>query len=153
MKTIIVSAVLAVTFLVLGAGRAEAAKIPFIYQSGEDIFDCGPLPAPYTGEKTPDGKELRAGYICDITGVFFTYFSVKNCRPVAYSGDATYMPDEGSAERKELEALLAKTYPESSMKRGFWNKFGWMIMAGLVVLGIVFAIKDKFSAKPTDAAT
>lgn len=113
--------------------EAAAARIPVVYQSGQDAFPCGPLPAPYDQE--PGLAEYQAGYVCEITGVFWTYFSVRNCTPAAIHNDAY-------KESPELAAAIRAKYPESTMQRGIWNHYGWMLMAALFVVGLVLWIKD-----------
>jgi hypothetical protein len=146
MRALVAVATLVTAFalVTLTAGTAEAKGIG-IYNTGEKIFDCGPLPAPWT-EDTYQGKEVRAGYACEITGVFWSYFSVKNCKPVAYVvGEDAVLTANDADEHTRREAAIKAMYPESSMKRGFWGRFGWMILAGVIALGIIIGIKEKFS--------
>lgn len=132
------------TFLVVGLVVAAlasfteeaSAKVPVIYQTGQHAFECGPLPDPY--DKEPELAGYQAGYLCNITGVFWSYFSVRDCQPVAFK-DSTY------SDEPELAAAVKAKYPESAMKRGIWGKYGWMLLALLIVAGIVIAIKDKIS--------
>lgn len=126
---------------VTAAPGVASAKIPVIYQSGEDAFACGPLPAPYDQE--PELAGYQAGYVCGITGVFWSYFSVKNCRAAAFKGD-TYI------DNAELSAAIKAKYPESSMKRGLWNRFGWVLLALAVVVGLGLWLKDKITGKDDD---
>lgn len=118
--------------------EAAAARIPVIYQSGQDSFLCGPLPSPYDQE--PGLADFRAGYVCEITGVFWTYFSVRDCKPAAIHGD-TYK------DSPELAVAIQAKYPESTMQRGLWNHYGWMLMAALFVLGLILWIKDALAGK------
>jgi len=133
--------VVAAVALAASPREASAARIPVIYQSGQDAFPCGPLPAPY--DKDPELAGFEAGYMCDITGVFWTYFSVRNCKPVAIRGDHY-------ADAPELTAAIAARYPESTMKRGVWNHYAWMLMAALVALGAILWIKDKVTGQDDD---
>jgi hypothetical protein len=141
-STILIFTFLAVTtcWLATGVNTAEA-KVPVIYQTGQKAFECGPVPAPFDKEPTLAG--FKAGYICDITGVFWSYFSVRNCKPAAFRGD-TYMDDA------ELVTAIKAKYPESSMQRGIWGRFGWMLMALVVVIGIGLIIKEKLTGESDD---
>jgi hypothetical protein len=47
-----------------------------------------------------------------------------------------------SAESPELAAAIDARYPESTMQRGLWNHYGWMLMAALIVRGAILWIKD-----------
>ncbi|MEZ4360282.1 MAG: hypothetical protein R3B48_08885 [Kofleriaceae bacterium] len=121
------------------ATTADAsAKVPVIYQTGQDTFECGPLPEPF--DKDPDLAGYKAGYLCDITGVFWSYFSVRNCKPAAVNGNSYADPPT------LVEAIKAK-YPESSMRRGIWNKYGWVLLALLVLGGIGIWIKEMVTGK------
>lgn len=119
---------------VVGAGlfavvpEAHAAKIPIVYNSGEEFFEAGELPAPYN--TAPELAGAKAGFICNIQGVLWAYFSISDCRHAAVRGE-TYFDDAA------LVAAIKAAYPtEESMKVGFWNKHGiWFV--GLGVLGIL----------------
>jgi ABC-type multidrug transport system permease subunit len=123
--------------IVATTGEA-AAKIPVIYQTGQDAFECGSLPEPF--DKQTDLAGFKAGYLCDITGVFWSYFSVRNCKPAAIKGDSY-------SDETELSAAIKAKYPESSMKRGIWNKYGWILLALLVAGGIAVWIKEKVTGE------
>jgi hypothetical protein len=127
--------VVVMCWMALGV-RSAQAKVPVIYQTGEKAFECGPIPEPF--DKEPALAGFTAGYICDITGVFWSYFSVRNCKAAAFKGD-TYQDDPA------LVAAIAAKYPESSMKRGIWGHFGWMGIAALLGIGLIIIIKEKLS--------
>lgn len=135
---------LALSVVVLALGLAvaprdaAAARIPVIYQTGQDAFECGPLPAPF--DKEPELAGFQAAYLCDITGVFWTYFSVRNCAPVALKGD-TYN------NNPELVAAIKAKYPESAMHRGVWNHYGWILLAILIAAGLAIWIKELVTGK------
>jgi hypothetical protein len=116
-------------FLALPASPAHAAKVPFIYNTGEDIFVAGDgsLPAPF--DKEPELSGAEAGYKCEIWGVVWAYFSVKNCKPVAFKGDTFW-------EEPELSAAIAKAHPENTMKLGMWKGYGKFPL-GLGLLGVL----------------
>jgi hypothetical protein len=108
--------------VVLGTARsAEAAKIPIIYQTGQDTFESGPLPAPF--DKEPALAGAYAGYVCDITGVFWSYFSIDNCRAAAIRGNQF-------DDSPELAAAIKAKYPEPTIP--FWADHGWKLMIGAV---------------------
>jgi hypothetical protein len=115
-------------------GRAEAKGIPLIYNTGQESFATGPLPPPLDTVKELEG--FQAGYLCDIKGIMWSYFSVSNCKPVAFKGD-TY-----TDEPEVVKAVTAK-YTEADMQRGLWGRFGWMGLAGVVAVGALLWVKEK----------
>jgi hypothetical protein len=121
--------------------EASAKGGIFIYNTGQKAFETGALPAPYDAE--PELAGYRAGYICDVTGVFWSYFSVRNCKAVAFKGD-TY------TDQPEIQAAVKAKYSESDMDRGIWGRFGWMLMALAIVAGIALWIKSKVSGNDED---
>ena len=127
-KRILLSVVL--LLLVAYAAPAEAAKVIF-YQTGEDIFEAGPMPPPY--DKNPQLQNVKAGYKCKIFGIFWAYMHIWNCEPVAFRGD-TY------DRNPELVAAIKAKYKESDMKVGLWKKHGrWLfvlIVLGMIVMGV-----------------
>lgn len=127
------------TIVVAAAPRdAAAARIPVIYQTGQDSFVSGPLPAPF--DKVPELAGFQAGYLCDITGVFWTYFYVRNCKPAAVLGDQYN-------DSPELAAAIQAAYPESTMQRGIWNHYGWILFAVLIAIGGYYSIKSAITGK------
>lgn len=91
----------------------------------------------------PALEGFQAGYLCDIKGVLWSYFSVDNCKPVAFKGD-TY------TDEPELAKAIQAKYPESAMQRGLWGRFGWMILAGLAAIGAALAIKGFVTGEDDD---
>jgi len=140
MKNLVVGLglMLAVLFL---PGRAEAKGIPIIYNTGQEAFETGPLPAPF--DQVEELRGYQAGYLCDITGVLWSYFSVRNCKPVAFK-DTSYSDDA------ELVKAISAKYSESDMKRGVWGHFGWMLMAAVLVLGGLVWVYELVTGKKTD---
>jgi hypothetical protein len=130
-------ATMAVVVLALTTQEASA-KVPVIYQTGQHAFECGPLPEPF--DKEPELAGFKAGYLCNITGVFWSYFSVRDCKPVAFK-DSTY------SDEPEIAAAVKAKYPESSMKRGIWGKYGWMLLALVILAGLGLWIKEKITGE------
>ena len=122
--------------------RAEAKGIPLIYNTGEEAFAVGPLPAPF--DKDPELAGFQAGYLCQIKGVLWSYFSVSDCKPVAFKDD-TYDDDP------ELVKAISAKYTEADMQRGIWGRFGWMVLAVGVVAGAGIWLKEKVTGKSDDA--
>ena len=136
MKSLVVG--LGILAAVLGLPKqAHAAGVPLIYNHGDHTFTTGPLPAPF--DKDPELAGYEAGYLCQVKGVFWSYFSVSDCKPVAFK-DNTY------ADGGELTQALTAKYKESDMQRGPWGKFGWMGMAGIIALGGVLILKEQFGS-------
>lgn len=140
MKNLVVGLgfVLAVLFAPV---RAEAKGIPVVYNTGQEVFEAGPLPAPFDTVQELEG--YKAGYLCDITGVLWSYFSVRNCKPVAFK-DTSYSDDA------ELVKAISAKYTEADMKRGFWAHFGWMMMVAVVVLGGLVWVYELVTGKSSD---
>ena len=122
---------------------AHAAKIPIVYQSGQDVFVAGDgsLPAPYDKDEALNG--MQAGYMCDIFGLMGAYFTISDCKPVAFKGD-TFVDDA------ELVKAIAAAHPEDSMEVGIWRKHG-RIPLGFVILGLLgFAAWSQLSGDDDD---
>ena len=129
-RTVVVSCTLASVLL---APRTASAKL-IIYQSGEQIFETGPLPEPLAAHAKLTG--VRAGYMCDVFGLFWAYLRIWNCRPVGFQGNTVYTD-------QALVAAIAAKYPPSTMNVGLWAKHGRWAMAGLVLLLIISAVARK----------
>jgi hypothetical protein len=128
--------------VLLVPARAEAAGIPLVYNSGDHAFATGPLPEPL--DKDPELAGYQAGYMCQVKGVMWSYFSVSDCKPVAFKGD-TYIDDA-----EIVKAITAK-YTEADMQRGLWGRFGWMIAALVIVAGAVFWLKEKIMGEKDES--
>jgi len=141
MKSVVVFAGLLLAMLLV-PGRAEAAGVPLVYNSGDHFFATGPLPAPL--DKDAELAGFEAGYLCQVKGVMWSYFSVSDCKPVAFKGD-TYV------DGPEVVKALSAKYTESDMQRGIWGRFGWMGFAALVVIGGVLWLKEKIKGTSDEA--
>lgn len=125
------------------SGEASAGKVPFVYNTGDDIFVAGDgsLPAPY--DKAPKLAGAQAGYKCEIFGFFYAYFTISDCKPVAFKGNSFF-------DSPALAAAIQKAHPESTMKVGIWKKHG-RIPLGLVALALVgLAIWGQISGDDDD---
>lgn len=124
------------------AGRAEAKGV-IIYQTGEDIFQAGDgsLPAPFA--EMPELKAMKAGYKCNVFAIFWTYFSISDCQPVAYVGDS-FVTDPALAA-----AITAKS-PESDMQVGLWGRWGKVLLIAIVVVAAGLAAWGHFQKSPKD---
>lgn len=118
------------------APRSAEAKVPFFYTGGETAFAIGPLPPPYDADSELAG--FQAGYLCKVHGVFYSYFSISECRAVAFKGE-TYSDEPG------LVRALSTKYSEKDMQLGTWTRYGWMPVLGLIALSILFWLKKKLS--------
>ncbi len=135
MKSFIVFLGLSLCVLLV-PGRAEAKGLPLIYNTGDQIFTTGPLPPPLDAE--PQLAGFEAGYLCQVKGVMWSYFSVTDCKPVAFKDD-TYMDDP------EIVTALTAKYKESDMQRGIWGRFGWMLGVLVIAAGALIWVKEKFT--------
>lgn len=139
MKFVVVFLGLLAALLALPS-RAEAKGI-LIYNTGDETFATGPLPAPY--DKDPQLVGYQAGYLCQVKGVFWSYFSVSDCKPVAFQGDSYF-------ESPELAAALSAKYSEADMQRGIWGHFGWMLLALGALGGVAIWLKEVITGKSDD---
>jgi hypothetical protein len=106
---------------------AHAGRKIIFYQSGEDLFVSGPLPAPH--DKSPKLAGAKAGYKCQIFGIFWAYLHIWNCQAVAMRGD-TYFSDA------KLAAAIDSKY-QGEMEVGLWTKHGRWALAGVVLVMVV----------------
>ena len=128
-----VLAVLAFVAVLAHAEQAHAGGV-IIYHSGEDVFLAGPLPAPL--DEIPLLKGAEAGYKCSIFGLFWAYFHIWGCEPVAVKGLTVYTdPQIGKA--------VAAKYTESDMKVGLWTKHGRWVFAAIGIVLIIGAIRRR----------
>lgn len=141
MKQAICGLLLALSVLFLPQ-RAEAKGIPLIYNTGEEAFPTGPIPEPF--DKIPELSGYQAGYLCQIKGVLWSYFSVTNCKPVAFKGDSY-------TDEAELVKAISAKYKESDMQRGIWGRFGWMLFALAVVAGGLIYLKELITGKKEES--
>jgi hypothetical protein len=135
MKALVVSLGL-LLFVLFAPTSAHAKGIPLIYNTGDHAFPTGPLPAPL--DKDPELAGYEAGYLCQIKGVLWSYFSVSECKPVVFKGD-TYIDDA-----EVVKAITAK-YTEADMKRGLWDHYGYILLALGVLAGLAIWLKEKFT--------
>ncbi|MEO8704092.1 MAG: hypothetical protein ABI867_28835 [Kofleriaceae bacterium] len=120
-----------------GEGRSIDARIHVLHH-GQATFESGPLPAPL--DQDPLLAGVRAGYVCDVTGGFWSYFELDNCRPAAIHGDSF---DDSS---QQLAAAIRATYPEPEIP--FWTEYGWGFMSsGLLLIAIVAVQRSRMKAR------
>ena len=135
---------LVVLTVLVSPALAYAKGVPLIYNTGQEVFATGPLPPPY--DQVEELKGYQAGYMCDIKGVMWSYFSVTNCKAVAFK-------DDQYTDEPELVKAITAKYNESDMQRGIWGHFGWMGMALLVLAGAALWLKSKISGDDEEAET
>jgi hypothetical protein len=139
MKSLLV--ILGILGAVLAMPARAEAKGLLIYNRGDETFATGPLPAPYDAD--PELAGFQAGYLCKVHGVFWSYFSVSECKPVAFQGDKY-------VESPELAKALSAKYSEADMQRGIWGRFGWLILVLAAVAGVLFWLKEVITGKGDD---
>ncbi|MBW2731898.1 MAG: hypothetical protein JRH20_05855 [Deltaproteobacteria bacterium] len=111
--------------LLLHTPEAEAKGFAII-NTGEDIFEAGPVPAPF--DKNPKFKPMRAGYKCKIFGIFWAYLHTWKCEPVAFVGNSFVR------HAKLSEVINAKYHGKH--KGGLWKIHGrWLFL--LVLIGFI----------------
>jgi hypothetical protein len=139
MKSLLV--ILGILGAVLAMPARAEAKGLLIYNTGNETFATGPLPAPYDAD--PQLAGFQAGYLCQVKGVFWSYFSVSECKPVAFQGDKY-------VESPELTQALSAKYSEADMQRGIWGRFGWLILALAAAAGLLIWLKEVITGKSDD---
>lgn len=128
MKTALSALFVIASFVAVTAApsAAHAGRGIVVYQSGSDIFESGPLPAPF--DKSPQLAGAKAGYRCSVLGLFWAYMHTWNCQAVGVRGDQ-YFTDAS------LVAAIDGKY-KGDMNIGVWAKHG-RIVFGLLLLGAV----------------
>lgn len=125
--------------VLLQAPAAEAGKGFAIINTGEDIFEAGPIPAPF--DKQPKLRAMKAGYKCKIFGLFWAYLHTWKCEPVAFVGNSF-------VRHAALGQAIDSKY-KGKHKGGLWNIHGrWLILLlilGAIVMGL-FKKKGKASS-------
>lgn len=128
--------------LLLGAGSAEARRGIAIINTGNDIFEAGPLPAPL--DKEPQLAGVQAGFKCNIFGVFWIYLHWWDCQPVGFRGDTYY-------DNPELVKAVAAKYKQGDMKPGFWKgMMRWVLLAGALGMGALALFSRKSDQDETE---
>lgn len=136
------------------ANPAHARRGFAIINTGEDIFESGPLPdAAYAGV---DPSELagvkqemagwQAGYKCSIVGVFWVYLHMWDCKPVAFKDDSF---DDSPEIAQAVEAQYKGSY-----SAGFWKgSMRFVLLALGAVAGGVFlmGLRKGNSPAPTES--
>lgn len=123
----------AVTVMMLVPSEAEAKRRIIFYQSGEDIFTSGPLPAPFDKDKKLIGAQ--AGYKCQVFGLFWAYMHTWNCQAVAVRGNQFFNDGKLSA------AIDAKYDGDKTM--GLWQQHGRWAFVGVLLVALVGFIRRK----------
>ncbi len=146
------------TFLFAGlcaAPDAAHARRGFaIINTGEDIFESGPIPdAAFAGvepEQLAEAKQQmagwQAGYKCSIFGVFWMYMHMWDCKPVAFQGDSF---DDSPEIAQAVEAQYHGEY-----SAGFWKGgMRFVLLAAAAVVGGVFLLALRKETSPTPNET
>lgn len=114
--------------LLFTAQKAEAGGV-VIYNYGEDAFETGPLPDSIKDTLPPGAK---AGYKCQVFGLFWAYIATWKCTPVAFEETAGGFNFNDDAD---VAKAISDMYPPNTMKMGFWAGYGrWFLLLGLIAL-------------------
>lgn len=107
-----------------------------IWNTGRKAFVSGPLPAAYRDPLEAEG--WQAGYHCKVTGIFWSDVSVRDCTAAAVRGDEVIDRDP------RLVAAIEAEYPPSSIRRSFWNHYGWVIILAAVLVAVGGSLTRRF---------
>jgi hypothetical protein len=147
------------TFLFAGlcatANPAHARRGFAIINTGEDIFESGPIPDAAYADVDPaqlaEAKQQmagwQAGYKCSIVGVFWIYLHMWDCKPVAFQDDSF---DDSPEIAKAVEAQYHGDY-----SAGFWKGgMRFVILAAAAAVGGVFlmGLRKESTPEPTQEA-
>ncbi|WP_157956589.1 hypothetical protein [Dyella sp. C11] len=115
---------------------AAHAKVPLVFNTGEELFEVAPLPADLADEFPSD---FSLGYRCNRFGVLWADVWTWNCTLSAVAVDQDSYGDLPDDTRKTLE----EKYSMSDAKRGFWNHYGAATLGGLFTLLLLGVIRSK----------
>jgi hypothetical protein len=122
---------LALLLLAVAPVEAHAKRGVAVFNTGEDIFEAGPLPSSLANE--PELAGAVAGFKCEVFGLFWAYIHWGSCTPVAFLADG-----DGYWDHAEISDLIGAEYTQSDMKMGFWAQFGrWVYL--LLIVGPIAA--------------
>lgn len=137
------------------ADPAHARRGFAIINTGEDIFESGPIPdAAYAGidpSQLAAAKQQmagwQAGYKCSIFGAFWVYLHMWDCKPVAFQGDSF---DDSPEIAQAVEAQYHGDY-----SAGFW-KGGMRFVLLAAALGVgglfLFGLGKESEPEPAQEA-
>lgn len=108
------------------ADEAQAARRGFaLIQTGEQVFEVGPLPESVA---SPDTEGWTAGYKCSVFGVFWAYAHWWDCTAVA-------VRDEMYSDEPSIVSAIEDRYTQADMQIGPWGRYGRFVLgAGLLVV-------------------
>jgi len=130
--------------LLATASPAEARPKGMVFiQRGEDIFVAGDGSLPPEFAQEPQIAGAQSGYLCNIFGVFWAYFSVDDCKPVVFRGD-DYWDDP------ELAQAVQKAHPQTEMQLGMWQGYGKYPLGLAVLLGLGLVAYSKIKGDDDD---
>lgn len=135
-RSALVCALLGGAMLVGSAEEAEAKKrlpLLFFINTGDEIKRVADLPEELAAIPELEGWAL--GWKYEHFGIMWADFSTSNHSLVIFK-DNTYddIPDE-------IRGPLEEMYPFSDCERNLWNRFGWMVLVGLVGTGVYKKLK------------
>ena len=129
----------------VGAGQLQRETIPLVWNTGQEIFLSGPLPEPY--RSASDAAGWQAGYYCDVVGVLWSDFSVRNCEAAAINGNKIINKETDP----EMVSAIEAAYP--TMRRGVWNRYGWVLILAVIVVGLGLRLRSRLGrANPEPSA-
>ena len=124
-------------FGLLAPLSAQAKGIPFIFNTGDELFEVGALPAEVADDYRASAK---LGYRCEHVGLFWADLWTWNCElSVVDIAGKSYgdLPTE-------VHEKLASQYSMSDAKRGYWNHYGLATIIGIfAALYLWGSIKSK----------
>jgi len=131
----------------LACQEADAGKrglpLLFFFNTGDEFFPIGPVPPDIIEEGMENefvGWQL--GYKCSHFGLFYADVWTWDQELCVFK-DMTYMELP-----VELRAELENLHPFSKAKRSVWNKYGILILLGVLVLYFVIRSRSSSDVAP-----
>jgi hypothetical protein len=118
-------------------GEAHAKGFVLV-NTGEDIFEAGPVPEEFFSSLPADEQPVArqtlagwgAGYKCSIIGAFWIYVYMWDCKAVAFK-------DDTFDDSPEVVAAIDASY-KGKYNVGFWKgKMRWVLAALAVAVGAI----------------
>ncbi len=131
-RSVLITIITIIFILTACTGNAEARKrgfpLFFVINTGDVMYKVADLPEEMQSDPEWNGWVL--GYKCSHFGILWADFRTWDRQLVVFK-DSTFS-DLPTELRQELEIQ----YPFSDCQRNVWNRFGWIVLTGVLGTGI-----------------